>query len=974
MRFLPLASWSLVAATAFGQATPTPAGPPAAGPEPVTLSVFEVTSDKDVGYQAGNTMSGSRLNSSLKDTAASVMVFTPEFISDFGATGLADITAYTSNVSVDMLETSSDANPTFVGGSDLVDTRLTVRGLSASASMDFFEAGFAVDNYNIERIELASGPNSILFGFGSPGGLVNVMTKRAQAQRNRTALRTQFGDWGYGRFELDHNQVLVRDKLALRLNGLLQDARGWRRWDWSRTTRGAASLRFTPTRRTSIVANYENGQMSGHVAIPMTAFDASALWRASGRPRLSDATWTTANRESGVNRNTAVRNLFVTDAGGAAPFMLTTSNAANFRLLESSLDNINIPAAQRSGLTMAPTSEIPIDTSVLGPGAKRDTNVDRLMGVVEQRFGRDTVLEIAYMHERTKQWVISPVNNSVLYGGDPNLTIPNPNGSATPIANPNAGRTYIDAQWKNDDGRTGNDVLRAALALKFDQGKWGVHNVAFMAEHGEQFAWRHPGREILIDENGVPLANAALPENANNFITRRHYLTPGAYDTYIAGNVDEPATVVRNGRTYRRAWIYQSVAGGHIRRTMDSVMGVTQSAFFKNRLIVTGGLRWDQISFDQLGDSRLGPDHPLVRSGRRVVNTLVFSDTVADTTRYKPMTGTIGAMWHVQPWLSVFYNQGDNNAQPKLNTVLLPDEKLPPPAEGKTNDYGFTLTLLEGKIYARATAFQTSQRKAAGGNFNINIRGGDFNLVAPVTRILDTLALNNRITAAEQLAHTIGDESNLSASSDIVNNGYELSTWFNLSRNLTGLVNFSYTKTDRSNVFPEFEEWFEREQAFWRATPGAGALVNATANTSIDQDAAQVQQITRDLRDFYNFGFGQRPYKANASGRYSFTEGRLKGIFVGGGVRWQDRAKLGRDAADRTILGPDDFKMDAFAGYRRRLQLMARGADLTVQVNVSNVTDEDTLVPMRYNDHQSGYLRILLNEPRRVRFTVGLSF
>lgn len=46
--------------------------------------------------------------------------------------------------------------------------------------MDFFEAGIAIDNYNTERFELSSGPNSILFGFGSPGGRVNIMTKRAR--------------------------------------------------------------------------------------------------------------------------------------------------------------------------------------------------------------------------------------------------------------------------------------------------------------------------------------------------------------------------------------------------------------------------------------------------------------------------------------------------------------------------------------------------------------------------------------------------------------------------------------------------------------------------------------------------------------------------------------------------------------------------------------------------------------------------
>ena len=117
-----------LAGMAQGQVAPAVSKTVAAS-EPVTLSVFEVRSDKDVGYQGGNTLSGSRLDSSLRDTAASVMVFTPEFISDFGANGLAEMTAYSPNLSVDMLETSSAANPVFIGGSDLVDTRIVVRGL-----------------------------------------------------------------------------------------------------------------------------------------------------------------------------------------------------------------------------------------------------------------------------------------------------------------------------------------------------------------------------------------------------------------------------------------------------------------------------------------------------------------------------------------------------------------------------------------------------------------------------------------------------------------------------------------------------------------------------------------------------------------------------------------------------------------------------------------------------------------------------
>src|SRR5947207_10881422 len=82
--------------------------PPATGTsEPaVELSPFEVRAENDVGYQAANTTSGSRLNSRLKDTPASVSTFTPEFLSDIAATNLEEMLAHATNVEIDV----EDAN------------------------------------------------------------------------------------------------------------------------------------------------------------------------------------------------------------------------------------------------------------------------------------------------------------------------------------------------------------------------------------------------------------------------------------------------------------------------------------------------------------------------------------------------------------------------------------------------------------------------------------------------------------------------------------------------------------------------------------------------------------------------------------------------------------------------------------------------------------------------------------------------
>lgn len=50
------------------------------------------------------------------------------------------------------------------------------------------------------------------------------------------------------------------------------------------------------------------------------------------------------------------------------------------------------------------------------------------------------------------------------------------------------------------------------------------------------------------------------------------------------------------------------------------------------------------------------------------------------------------------------------------------------------------------------------------------------------------------------------------------------------------------------------------------------------------------------------------------------------------------------------------------------------GHAFTFQVNVTNRTNEDEIMPMRMKDHQSGHLRLLFQDPRRGRDTVSLAF
>ena len=100
-----------VTATGFSQAVP--ASPPPAPPVPsevVELSPFTVNAAADQGYRAENTLAGSRLNTSLRDTPSSVSVFTEKFLEDLGINQIEDLVGYTVGATLAVQDTNAAPN------------------------------------------------------------------------------------------------------------------------------------------------------------------------------------------------------------------------------------------------------------------------------------------------------------------------------------------------------------------------------------------------------------------------------------------------------------------------------------------------------------------------------------------------------------------------------------------------------------------------------------------------------------------------------------------------------------------------------------------------------------------------------------------------------------------------------------------------------------------------------------------------
>src|SRR5688572_4540536 len=227
---------SILALASHAQIAPPPSSPASSANSstssstaPIELSPFEVRAENDVGYQAGNTTSGSRLNSRLKDTPASISPFTPEFLSDIGATNLQEMLAHATNVEVELEDSQAGFNNPPGRDSTGGEYSFRIRGIVGGVSRDFVDATAPNDLYNVERAEMSSGPNSILFGLGPAGGLVSITGKKANVRRTRGTAKVVLAEHDFQRYEVDHNQVALRDRVAFRLLALHHTSETWRK-------------------------------------------------------------------------------------------------------------------------------------------------------------------------------------------------------------------------------------------------------------------------------------------------------------------------------------------------------------------------------------------------------------------------------------------------------------------------------------------------------------------------------------------------------------------------------------------------------------------------------------------------------------------------------------------------------------------------------------------------------------------------
>ncbi|HZZ20094.1 MAG TPA: TonB-dependent receptor plug domain-containing protein [Opitutaceae bacterium] len=270
--------------------TTTVTGPAAASDDQAfQLSPFEVTADKDNGYAATETLAGTRIRTNLADVASAIQVITPVFLQDIGAHNNGELLQYTTNAEVagtlgTYLGQGNGTNVNETANLRDPETTQRIRGLAAAdLARDYFISDIPWDSYNIDRVDIQRGPNAILFGLGSPAGIINASIHSAEFS-DFGSVDASTGSYGSLRSSADINQVLIPGMLAIRLDGLWDNTKYEQKQAWQNDRRYSGELRFDPklfkdpSFHTSIRLKFENGDIKADRPRSLPPYDSITPW------------------------------------------------------------------------------------------------------------------------------------------------------------------------------------------------------------------------------------------------------------------------------------------------------------------------------------------------------------------------------------------------------------------------------------------------------------------------------------------------------------------------------------------------------------------------------------------------------------------------------------------------------------------------------------------------------------------------
>lgn len=344
--------------------------------------------------------------------------------------------------------------------------------------------------------------------------------------------------------------------------------------------------------------------------------------------------------------------------------------------------------------------------------------------------------------------------------------------------------------------------------------------------------------------------------------------------------------------------------------------------------------------------------------------------------------------------ISLFRSESDN-FQPSSSNVNIFNEPTAPEG-GETIEEGFMLSALDGKLNARVNWFETSAVNDRVENSSVNSYAGILVDLVEGTLFPENIANGWTVSDAQAVLPPQGvidvsgfqpdwangtaseaRSSNDTATQDYTAEGLEIEVSYNPTPEWTLLLTLAKQETVTSNVYTTVNQFVDDfVEPVWVNSPFAqGFILNEESGQTLAERAqTSIVDAARQAASLAGIpSYEQRKWRINFN--TSYNVGRMDGLIldwlgdfsIGGGIRYEDKMGIGYglytdpfgDIAfnpDNAYYAPSQTFYDLF--FRSVYQLSDK-YDLTVQLNIKDLTDHDGLYPFYAQPDGSELYRIL---------------
>jgi iron complex outermembrane receptor protein len=222
----------------------------------IKLSPFEITTEKDTGYKASNSIGGTRSNTPIKDIALNIQVFTKDLTDDLVIADQTALERYNAALVNGGADVQSENNIQQAYNSFLF------RGFIQNWGMrDGVREYDPIDAQGMARVEIVKGPAAALYGLSYAGGVMNSISKRADMTKNFVNTRFSGFDQGGYRATVDANFTgkLAIGKAGIRYNGASAQTQDKREHSEGSVRYNQVNLELQPLEGTSLQLLVESG-------------------------------------------------------------------------------------------------------------------------------------------------------------------------------------------------------------------------------------------------------------------------------------------------------------------------------------------------------------------------------------------------------------------------------------------------------------------------------------------------------------------------------------------------------------------------------------------------------------------------------------------------------------------------------------------------------------------------------------------